>query len=148
MIFGGFLHESIANRFQKLVVGQMGPKRQLQNKISIDAKNASRTGGKKWTTLWNALYLPDFIRCRKGGSSKFLTPPLWPRLSGPPRTTKKRPSQAKNLGTPFLHTKIFPRAFSFSSEDPPKKIGDDVWGGGRPSNRNPILVAMNYIFSW
>ena len=41
-------------------------------------------------------------------------------------TTKKRPPQAKNLGTPFFarrrRAKNFPRTFSFSSEDPPKKI--------------------------
>ena len=41
-------------------------------------------------------------------------------------TTKKSPAQAKNLGTPFFarrrRAKNFPRTFSFSSEDPPKKI--------------------------
>ena len=41
-------------------------------------------------------------------------------------TTKKSPPQAKNLGTPFFarrrRAKNFPRTFSFSSEDPPKKI--------------------------
>ena len=40
---------------------------------------------------------------------------------------RKKPVAGKKFGNSFFCAKNFPRTFSFSSEDPPKKFGGDVW---------------------
>ena len=58
---------------------------------------------------------------------------------------EKKPAAAEKFGNPFFarrrHAKIFPRTFSFSSDDPPpskKKYGDDVW--------LPLIFTYDFFF--